>query len=209
MPANDDLPDTVVLDTCVLLSNPLRWLLLRLGAQQCFRPVWSPVIGDEWRRNAGRAWGLDPADARARWDALQQLFPDASQEGIEPFKAGIARSDPKDWHVIAAGRAALALRPAARVAVLTRNIKDFNRAELRRLGLGLFDPDRFLARCLWRYPALLAALLDEMPQAAAAAGRPVEPLDAVLRRERLFRVNRLLALPDYGMPAAPRRDAAP
>src|SRR3546814_7980339 len=40
----------------------------------------------------------------------------------------------RSWHVIAAGRAALAAKPDARVAVLTRNLKDFNRSELRHLG---------------------------------------------------------------------------
>src|SRR3546814_10873146 len=54
MSGNHDLPDMVVLDTCVLMSNALRWLLLRLGSHGCFCPVWSPIIADEWRRNAAR-----------------------------------------------------------------------------------------------------------------------------------------------------------
>src|SRR3546814_3634357 len=72
----------------------------------------------------------------------------------------------KDWHVIAAGRAALAAKPDARVAVQTRNLKDFNRSELRHLGLGLFEPDRFLVECLWRYPDLMTDLLACLPHEA-------------------------------------------
>lgn len=195
MSGNHDLPDMVVLDTCVLMSNALRWLLLSLGSHGCFRPVWSPVIADEWRRNAARIWGIDQAEVHARWDALQRAFPDASQGDIAQFKAGLVRSDPKDWHVIAAGRAALAARPDARVAVLTRNLKDFNRSELRRLGLGLFEPDRFLVECLWRHPDLVTDLLACLPGEVGAG-----PLAEVLKRERLFRLNRVILLPDHGDP---------
>lgn len=187
------LPDFAVLDTCVLLSGRLRHVLLGLAARGCFQPVWSPVIGEEWRRNAARAAGVPPEQAGDWWDEWEQGFPAASQPGIEPFKAGLKYSDPKDWHVIAAGRAVLDAHPGSTVAVLTRNIRDFSRSELRRLGLGLFDPDRFLVQCLSEHPARLAELLAEL--VLETPDRPAEPLPDILRRERLFRLNRLLAAP--------------
>jgi hypothetical protein len=198
---NANVPDLVAVDTCVLLSNALRWLVTRLGGQRCFRPFWSPVIADEWRRNAMRIWGIDASDAADRWNALQREFPDACLDPIAAFKEGLKYSDPKDWHVIAAARAALAHRPGARVAVLTRNMKDFNRPELRRIGLGLYDPDQFLVHCLWAYPDFVTQALACLPGALHAPGRPVEPLADILRRERLFRLNRVIALPDFGAPA--------
>src|SRR3546814_16025370 len=54
---------------------------------------------------------------------------------------------PKDWHVVAAGRSVLARQPQANVAIVTRNIRDFNRSELRGVGLDLLDPDQMLLRC--------------------------------------------------------------
>ena len=51
----NSLPDVVVLDTCVLISNVLRRMLLRLATEGCFRVAWSSVIGDEWCRNAAPA----------------------------------------------------------------------------------------------------------------------------------------------------------
>src|SRR3546814_486904 len=113
----------------------------------------------------------------------------------------------RSWHVIAAGRAALAAKPDARVAVLTRNLKDFNRSELRRLGLGLFDPDRFLVECLWRYPGLMTDLLACLPSEVAVAGRPAASLAAVLKRERLFRLNRVIVLENHGDPLRMERGA--
>ena len=190
-PSPNPLPDVVVLDTCVLISNILRRLLLRLAQQGCFQPAWSPVIGEEWRRNAARIWAVDAEDIRQQWDALQSTFPSADQGDVETYKAGLRRSDPKDWHVVAAAMAARARNPAASVAVLTRNIRDFNRSELRGLGLYLFDPDQFLVRCLAAHPRWVREYLDLIPRDYELVGREAEPLDVVLKRERLFRLNRL------------------
>src|SRR5690606_10538020 len=93
--------------------------------------------------------------------------------------------------VIAAGRAVLARRPSANVAIVTRNTRDFNRGELRRLGLGLMDPDIALARYLAGRPAQLRASLAKVPAYALAPGRGLESVDTILKRERLFRFNRL------------------
>lgn len=192
-PAPSALPDVLVLDTCVLISNVLRRALLQLARQACFQVAWSPVIGDEWRRNAARLWGVTHEDIQQQWNELQHDFPLADQGDITSYKEGVHRSDPKDWHVVAAGRCALARNPGKRVAVLTRNLRDFNRSELRGFGLDLMDPDLFFVRCLALFPQQTTSMLAELPQNALAPGRDVEPLETLLRRERLFRFNRLLA----------------
>ncbi|MBB5216782.1 PIN domain-containing protein [Parapusillimonas granuli] len=192
---NKRVPDILVLDTCVLISNVLRRGLLHLAGQACFRPVWSPVIGDEWRRNAARLWGVPDEDVHAQWRELQQAFPEADQGGVEAYKTGLRRSDPKDWHVVAAGRAALARWPGLEAGILTRNTRDFNRAELRGMGLGLFDPDEFLLRCWQQYPDATQGLLSALPAYALAPHKDLEPLETILRRERLFRVNKLVGSP--------------
>ena len=188
------VPEVVVLDTCVLISNILRRLLLRLADDGMFRPAWSPVIGDEWCRNAARLWSVMPEDVASQWMQLQQDYPDADQGDISEFKAGLKRSDPKDWHVVAAARAVRQNKHSSDVAVVTRNLKDFNRSELRGFGLALLEPDELLVRCLQKdAPAVWRALL-QIDDDFRAAGRAVEPLEAVLRRERLFRLNRLLPI---------------
>lgn len=186
------VPNVVVLDTCVLISNVLRGVLLRLAAEQCFQPAWSEVIGDEWRRNAARLWNVAPESVAEQWLDMQFQFPYADQGEISPFKEGLVYSDPKDWHVIAAARAALARQPDSHVTVLTRNVRDFRRAELKRLGLGLSDPDQFLVNCWHAHPQQVQASLDVVPRELLAAGRPEEPLAAILKRERLFRLTKLL-----------------
>jgi len=192
----NDVPDFLVLDTCVLISNVLRRLLLRLADQDCFKPAWSGIIGDEWRRNAARVWEVEPDVIAQEWEELQARYPEADQGDIAPFKQGLVYSDPKDWHVIAAARAVLAKRPTASVAVVTRNLRDFRRAELRRLGIGLMDPDQLLVRCWDHHREPLSAAFEHMPLDLAATGRPVEPLGVILKRERLYRTNKLCTAGD-------------
>jgi len=185
------VPNFIVLDTCVLISNVLRGVLLRLAGQDCFEPIWSEVIGDEWRRNAARIWDVPPESVAQQWNELQVLFPAANQGDVRAYKEGLVYSDPKDWHVIAAARAVLARRPDDSIAVVTRNVRDFRRSELRGLGIGLMDPDQLLAGCWGRHRELLRSSLAQVPQELVAAGRPLEPLEAILKRERLFRLNKL------------------
>ncbi|NYT59737.1 PIN domain-containing protein [Alcaligenaceae bacterium] len=185
------IPQIIVLDTCVLISNVLRQGFLHLAQQGCFEPAWSRIIGDEWCRTAARLWAVDPADIDAQWQALQQDFPCADCGEISTFKEGLQRSDPKDWHVIAAARAAQAARPQASVGIVTRNIRDFNRSELHRLGLVLLDPDQLLLRCQEEHPQQVTTLLDSLPGYAQAPGKPLEPLADILKRERLFRFNKV------------------
>ena len=190
------VPAVAVLDTCVLISNVVRRVLLRLVDQGLFRPAWSPVIGDEWCRNAARIWEVDPDEIARQWAQLQNDYPDADQGDISVYKAGLKRSDPKDWHVVAAGRAARkkSPSPSVEVAVVTRNIKDFNRSELRSLGLVLLDPDELLVRCWQHDQHAVGGALMKISDDFHAVGREAGPLEEILRKERLFRLNRLLAV---------------
>lgn len=186
------VPDVLVMDTCVLISSTLRALLLNMAKSGWFTPVWSPIIGDEWRRTAARLWQTPTEDIALQWDALQEDFPDADMGDINSYKAGLERSDRKDWHVIAAGRVAVNRYPSSTVAIVTRNIKDFHRAELRSLGLYLFDPDQLMTR-FWSCDAdHVRQQLTDLSGHVLVPGRGPETLEVLLKRERLFRLNRLL-----------------
>ncbi|MGG4773920.1 PIN domain-containing protein [Alcaligenaceae bacterium 429] len=185
-----DSTPVVVLDACIMISNVLRYLCLGLARAKVFQPAWSPVIADEWRRNASRLWEVPEAQLQLDWDAWQLEFPLADQGNVQLFKEGLRYSDPKDWHVIAAARAAqenFAERP---IGVLTKNLKDFNKSELRRLGLVLWAPDLFLEGLWAEHAHLLLSLLEAMPAAVRAPDKPLLSVSALLKRERLYRFNR-------------------
>nr|WP_269768405.1 PIN domain-containing protein [Bordetella genomosp. 8] len=188
-------PPFVVLDACVLMSSILRGLLLRLARDGVFLPVWSARIGEEWIRNAARLWKVPPADVAALWEDMQREFPGADAGDVQAYEAGLRYSDPKDHHVIAAGlakRARCGHQQAPAVLVVTWNMKDFNRSEMRRLGTDACDPDRLLSQ--W-WPASRDALLRALQGTAAdvaAVGRQPEPLSVTLHRERLYRLRGLV-----------------
>lgn len=185
------LPHFIVIDTCVLMSNVLRHLLLRLAQAGHFHPVWAEYIGVEWRRNASRIWNVTPEILDVEWLKMQQQFPLANMGDVSAYETGLKRSDKKDWHVIAAARAIQQKHPESTTCILTRNIKDFHRAEIRNLGLYLYDPDQFLVMCWENHQAHMQALLELIPADALKIGRQAEPLETVLKRERLFRLNKL------------------
>ena len=188
------LPRFVVLDTCVLISNVLRPVLLRLAAENVFCVAWSPVIADEWCRTAERLWSVPNEVIRAQWLALQSDFPNADQGDVSAYKAGLKYSDPKDWHVIAVARAVQEQHAGCSVGILTRNMKDFNRSELRRLGIQRWEPDAFLALCFQTHGELVYEALSALLGDKKTARRYDEPLIEMLKRERLFRLNRLIAV---------------
>lgn len=178
------------------MSSIVRRLLLRLADAGRFQPVWTERIGDEWRRNAARIWSIPPELLAQQWEEMNQRFPEAKESDIEPYEAILKYSDPKDFHVIAAGlarRARCGLQHTPAVHVLTWNLKDFNRSELRRQGLNVFNPDRLLAQWWQSDGAMMRTAIDAIPADYIALGREPEALPALLHRERLYRLKNLLA----------------
>src|SRR5690606_18253030 len=173
----------------ILISNVLRFLSLELARQHLFQPVWSSIIGDEWARNASRLWGVPETQLWLDWEQWQREFPLADQGTVQGYKQGLQYSDPKDWHVIAAARAAQHAFTGSTVRILTKNIKDFNRSELRRLGLSVVAPDVFFVAMFHQYPDTMSTLLQRLPQAVVAPDKPVLNIEALLKRERMFGLN--------------------
>jgi hypothetical protein len=176
------------------MSGVLRPLLLALARDNVFVPIWSDKIGHEWRRNAARVWKVSPELLVTEWQAMEAEFPGANVSRKPTPLTGepernLVYSDPKDWHVILAGHQAREGAPDAEVSILTWNIKDFKRNELRRLGLGLSDPDRLLTS-MWdkepeRVQSAIHRVIDELIESGR---RRPEAIRSVLKRERLFQL---------------------
>lgn len=177
-----------------MMSGLQRRLMLALGTCGVFRPAWSERIGDEWQRNARRIWDIPAENLQADWDAMQSAFPEAMAHQIDQYEQGLRYSDPKDWHVVAVAREMRARHPDSSVEILTLNLKDFNRSELRRLGLAALTPDRKLADWWPAHETHIRQALSEIDAADPPPGRPRLPLRERLSRERLYLLNRLLRI---------------
>ncbi|KAG0942890.1 hypothetical protein G6F31_014800 [Rhizopus arrhizus] len=198
-------PPFVVIDACVLMSGILRRLFLRLAEAGVFIPVWTDRIGEEWRRNASRIWDIPPEILAEFWDDMNARFPQARESGTEVYEASLRYRDPKDFHVIAAGlarRARCGLQQPPVVQIATWNLKDFNRSELRRQGLDVYNPDRMLVQWWQANAARMREAIAQISADYVALGREPEPLSTTLHRERLYGLKSLVARD------AAQRDAA-
>lgn len=179
------------------MSGVLRPWLLELAKQGFFEPVWSDRIGYEWRRNAARIWDIEPALLEREWQNMQTQFTSANvstwpEQSNDP--PALKYSDRKDWHVIEAGWRARQAAPERPIGIVTLNIKDFSRSELRRLGLDLWEPDRLLSKWWETKPEVLTQSLNQVIDDLIVTGRRhPAPIADFLKRERLFRLNKLLA----------------
>lgn len=182
--------EVIVLDACILISNVLRFISLSLAQKGYFQPAWSPIIRDEWLRNASRLWSVERAQLALDWDQWDEQFPLADQGIIHNWKEGLQYSDPKDWHVIAAARAAQVRFPGRLVRILTLNSKDFNRGELRRLGLERYEPDLFFCSLWPEAQEDFCTILNQMPEAVTAPDKPMLTVPELLKRERLFNLSK-------------------
>jgi hypothetical protein len=185
----------LVLDACVMMSGLLRPLLLNLAKTGLFEPLWTDKIGQEWQRNAARLWPIDPELLKTEWQSMQEQFPTANMGDVTPFEASLKHTDRKDKHVAATGIAAVAAVHPGPISVLTWNIKDFSRSELRRQQLGLIDPDRLFSQWWPTHRQLLSEALDLTVSELVSSGRrQAEPMLDMLRRDRLFRLAGLYEL---------------
>ena len=179
------------------MSGVLRPWLLLLAKHDLFKPVWSDKIGSEWRRNATRIWDIEPSVLQSEWDDMQSQFESANVSRwpttVERQALDLKYSDRKDWHVIEAGATAKEAQADQSTGIVTLNIKDFSRSELRKLGLDLWDPDRLLSMWWETQPELLTQTLNQVIEDLVIHGRRhPAPTEDFLKRERLFRLNKLL-----------------
>ena len=191
------MPPYLVLDACVLMSGVLRPWLLDLAQAGLFEPVWSERIGREWRRNAARIWSIEPVLLDQEWQHMQTRFTSANVSSWNDTHATmppLKYSDAKDWHVIEAAWLAKQAHPDQAVGIVTINIKDFSRSELRQRGLDLWAPDRLLSNWHETHATLLTQSLHAVIAELVSTGRrhPAAVSD-FLKRERLFRLNKRMA----------------
>jgi hypothetical protein len=179
----------LVLDACILMSGLLRPLLLNLAHAGLLMPLWTDKIGQEWQRNAARLWPIEPDLLKYEWLLMQEQFPHSNMGDVTEFEAALRHTDRKDKHVAAAGIAGVSRQVAQSISVLTWNLKDFSRSELRKQQLGLIDPDRLLSQWWPTQSSQLQQRIDTTVEDLFSTGRrQPEPVVAMLKRDRLFRL---------------------
>lgn len=179
-------PAKVLLDACVLYPTVLREILQGCAAAGLYKPLWSERILEEWARAAARLSAGDEVQARGEVAALKARFPGASVAPRPGLESRLHLPDENDIHVLAAAIAGGA------DAIVTQNRADFPRATLAAEGLDRLDADAFLWALWSDHPQAVEAVVEAVrAKAEALSGQP-QPLRALLKRARLFRLGRAL-----------------
>lgn len=178
-----------MLDACILMSGLLRPLLLNLAHAGLLLPLWTDKIGQEWQRNTARLWPIKPELLENEWQLMQEQFPNSNMGDVTEFEVDLRHTDRKDKHVAAAGIAGVSRKVAQPISVLTWNLKDFSRSELRKQQLGLIDPDRLLSQWWATQSSQLQQHIDAtVEELFSTSRRQPEPVVVMLKRDRLFRL---------------------
>lgn len=163
---------TVVYDSCVLYSAPLRDLLVRVAGTGLFQARWSAKIHDEWTSSLINARpDLSPAKIQRTRDLLDCSIADCLVTGYEPLVDAIALPDPDDRHVVAA-----AVRSKA-TTIVTINLRDFPKAALQGFGIVAQHPDDYLMHQL---SFAQNAVLSAVRLHRASLRRPPQSVDEYL-----------------------------
>lgn len=185
-------PLPLVLDTCVLMHTFTRSLLLKLGEKGICTPLWSNEIYAEWLRNAPRIWKVDDSVVENEWQMMQTRFPQALIT-IEDDKYPLLfkRIDKKDRHVALCALMGQERLELTNSTLLTWNIKDFHKKELRDQGITLATPDQYLVALWQEYSTLLIELFTLCQQDYITQGLPAFSIEEILKRDKLYRLSKL------------------
>lgn len=130
---------TVLFDSCVLFSAPLRDLMLELSTTGLFRGRWSADIHREW---IGAVLQSRPDVTREKLERTRDKMDACAGEclvaGYADLIPALSLPDPDDRHVLAA-----AIRCGADV-IVTKNLDDFPTGVLSKFGIEPQHPDEFI-----------------------------------------------------------------
>jgi hypothetical protein len=164
---------TVVFDSCVLYSAPLRDLLMQLALSDLFRARWTNQIHEEWISNL-----LDkrPDLSRAKLEETRKLMDAYSRDSlVSGYERLIDQikgcPDQNDRHVIAAAY------HCGADAIVTHNLKDFPSAVLAPYGLEAIHPDDFIR---YQLDLSLAKVIDSVRTCRARLKNPPKSAESYL-----------------------------
>lgn len=163
---------TAIYDACVLYSQPLRNLLMRLALTDLYRARWTSAIHEEWTRNliANRP-DLDPSKIYRVRDLMDAHVRDALVDNYEHLIPAIHLPDPDDAHVVAA-----AVHCGAEL-IVTFNLKDFPAEALSTFNVAVQHPDDFISDL---FDLNQAKVLEAMAEHRKSLKNPPKSVEAYL-----------------------------
>ncbi len=177
----------VLLDACVLYPTVLREILIGAAKAECFQPLWSARILEEWARAAAARLGAEgEAVARGEIALLRAAWPAAEIRYSADLEREVALPDADDAHVLAAAIAGEAAE------LLTFNLRDFPGRVLGKYSILPRDPDGLLLE-LYHTNSRFPQVLEEVRRNTEVISGREQPMRPLLKRLRLPRLGKAAA----------------
>lgn len=163
---------TAIYDASVLYPAPVRDLLLQLACSDLCRAHWTSEIHDEWIRNllANRP-DLAPDQLQRTRELMDAGVRDCLVENYRALIPSLDLPDPNDRHVLAAAIVAQAS------LIITCNLRDFPRRNLKIHGIEARHPDEFIGNLINLAPARVHSVVATIR--ARLRNPPISPSEYI------------------------------
>lgn len=192
--SSGNIPPLTIIDTCVIMHYFTLAMFLRLHSHGLCQPIWSEEIGREWRRNAASIWKKPQEFIDSEWMRFNEICPSANLGELniseQIYTKALRSTDPKDRHVALASIVAQKRFNQNCSVLITWNLRDFSRSNLRDNRVILNTPDELLTAYFEKYPDLVFQLVKEGLEERDFLELPKLTRDQLLKREGLKRLNR-------------------
>ena len=146
----------VLLDTCVLVPEPVRLILLGLAGKGLFVPLWSEKIFEEWEFVVSRNAFEQAEAARIEILLMKSKWSEALISEDVILEKSLMLPDRNDRHVLAS-----AITGKAEI-LLTDNLKDFPRVILAKYGIIPRSSDSFLLELFTENPEIVEFIIHQV-----------------------------------------------
>ena len=173
----------VFIDTCVLIPEMTRELVIGFARAGRFEPIWSGDVLDEWRGVAKRERQVPP---EAVIDRLAGEFPAALVSHSPRTLMSLSLPDESDVVILAAAI------DAGAEELLTFNLRDFPSRALARHNVIRRHPDEFLVEQFNVDPEIGRSIMENALREARERDQDVSNPRKTLKRSLLPRLGKAL-----------------
>ena len=176
----------VLLDTCVLIPNPIRSILLDLAESDLFFPLWSEKIFEEWEFFVSRNPNTHVEHTKIEILLMKSRWKSSSVPRDIRLEKSIVLPDKNDAHVLAsavAGKAQI---------LLTNNLKDFPSRTLARYNLVPRNVDSLLFEVFCEVPEVFKPIIQTVFETTRGQDCKMQSKKSFLKRHGLHRLAKIM-----------------
>tara|TARA_A100001015_G_scaffold243539_1_gene278548 strand:- start:1690 stop:2232 length:543 start_codon:yes stop_codon:yes gene_type:complete len=176
----------VLLDTCVLIPNPIRNILLGLAERDLFFPLWSEKIFDEWKFFVSNNTNTRIEQTKIEILLMKSKWKNSLVSRDISLENSIVLPDVNDVHVLAS-----AVTGKAQV-LLTNNLKDFPSRTLARFNLIPRNVDSLLFEFFCEFPEIFEPIVQTVFETIQQQDCNFYSKRSFLKRHGLHRLAKIM-----------------